>query len=478
MVITQAKRKLCNDSLYYFVRLFWSLVVPEKFVPSKHVEYICATLQDVGRKIINREPSDGDLIINISPGFSKSTVCSIMFPAWLWAMDPKIRIITASYAMNLSLEFATKSRRIIEDSLYKELFPDVKLLSDQNAKGNYQTKSGGARITTSPGGTITGMHAQLIIMDDIQNAADVFSEKERITVNEFISSTLASRLLPEPYCLKISIQQRLHPLDTTAFLLSKNTKTRHICLPAQVCSTVKPAEALELYTDGLLDPNRFTIERLMQRQEETGTSAYLAQYLQNPGSDKDAIIKENWIKIITAEDFARVCKGKEIRYDFFIDTAYTEDRKNDPSAICACTKVGEILYITGSWQGWKEFPEFLKDLESYVTANGYTNQSRIRIEPKASGKSVVQVLKQTKLNVSETAAPSKGKLERLNAIAPKVEAGKVMIVQGVWNSALLAEVCSNYPPHDDRRDTFIMAIEDKLIENPNAGSYKNRLGFV
>jgi hypothetical protein len=57
----------------------------------------------------------------------------------------------------------------------------------------------------------------------------------------------------------------------------------------------------------------------------------------------------------------------------------------------AFTQINGNTYILGSSVFYKEFPEFIKHAQAYTEALGRSKQSRIWIEPKASGKSIVQV---------------------------------------------------------------------------------------
>ena len=73
-----------------------------------HIPYLCEELQKLSKYIVHREPKPYDLIVNIPPGTTKSTIVTIMWPVWLWTQDPTIRIITNSYSGGLSIEHATK----------------------------------------------------------------------------------------------------------------------------------------------------------------------------------------------------------------------------------------------------------------------------------------------------------------------------------------------------------------------------------
>jgi predicted phage terminase large subunit-like protein len=94
-------------------------------------------------------------------------------------------------------------------------------------------------------------------------------------------------------------------------------------------------------------------------------------------------------------------------------------------------------------------------------ANDYDDsQSTLRVEPKANGKSVVQQLEDsTSLNVTYTPTPTDAKDVRLHAIAPKVECGRVYLVDGEWNEEFIDEVCG-FPTkvHDEYVDLLGYAV--------------------
>lgn len=173
------EREACKESFFEFVQSFWDVVIKEEPVYNWHIPYLCDELQKLSVSIVKREKKPYDLIINIPPGTTKSTITTIMFPAWLWTQDPSIRIITNSYSNDLSIEHSVKSRDIITSDKYKELFPEVVIRRDKSAKGAYENTATGARYTTSTGGTITGKHAHVIISDDPLNPSQAASDADR-----------------------------------------------------------------------------------------------------------------------------------------------------------------------------------------------------------------------------------------------------------------------------------------------------------
>lgn len=162
----ELERHITKASLYDFVRRFWSTLIPETFVDNWHIKYICDELQVIAERVFQRNPKEYDLVVNIPPGSSKSTVFSEMFPAWAWTRDPTFRMICSSYAMTLSLDLAERTRRIIQSDKYLTLFPEIKLVNE--SVGDLQNSLGGERVATATGAkNITGRHAHCLAGDSL-----------------------------------------------------------------------------------------------------------------------------------------------------------------------------------------------------------------------------------------------------------------------------------------------------------------------
>lgn len=458
----------CRKSFYYFVKTFWAVIIPEVPVFNWHIEYICKELQDLSYYIVNRLPKPYDIIINIPPGSTKSTIVTIMWHPWLWTQDPRLRVISNSYSGDLSLEHASKSKDIITSDLYRTLFPEIIIRHDKSGKGSYENVKGGARYSTSTGGTITGKHAHIILNDDPVNPKQAESDSLRLQANEH-TKTLSSRKVDKKNTPMVTIMQRLHDDDVTGYLLKKKgDKIRHICLPAEVSDRVNPPELKERYLDGLLDPVRIDREVIAEAKIDLGSRQYAGQYEQAPSVDGGNIIKAEWFGHISLSQFLAI-RGRAAIH-FFLDTAYDEKKQksdNDPSGILAACLLQNYLFIFHAQKVWKEFPELMRFIPDYVKAHGYDGRSSIRIEPKANGISVIQaVRKYTKLNVTRTPAPTDSKEVRLHAVSPKIECGRVILVEGDWNEEFVDEV-SQFPAktHDEYVDILVYAINYLLDDN-------------
>lgn len=454
----KALAELCRRSFYRFLQEFWEVVIPETPIYNWHIKYLCDELQYLNSFVVKRLPKPYDLIINVPPGSTKSTIVTQMYNAWIWTVDPTQRIITSSYAHALSLSHSIKTRDIINSDKYKALFPEIELKKDQQGKSDFRNTKGGQRFTTSTGGTVTGMHAHQIIIDDPINPQQSASDAEREAANNFVTATLSSRKIDKHVTPIILVMQRLHEEDPTGVMLSKKgEKIKHICLPAELKEGVKvlPEEVKENYIDGLLDPIRLSREVLEEAKVELGSYGYAGQYDQNPAPSEGGIFKKEWFGIIDWQpEFAN------LDWNFIADTAYTENEENDPSGFLAYARHNNDYIIRYAQTDYLEFPELCRALPVFAHLHGYTRKSIIEIEPKASGKSLAQTLKRiTELNVKEGVPPAKDKVARAKDSSPIVEAGRVKLIRGPWNREFIDQVCT-FPnaAHDEFVDCLTMMI--------------------
>ena len=299
MVVSKVRfeASLCRDSFFDFVQRFWGEIIPEPPVWNWHIAYLCEELQKMAERVFERRPKLYDLVINISPGTTKSTICSIMFPAWCWTRDPTIHIICGSYAFPLGLYLGALSRRVIQSDKYLELFPEIGLIEE--VKSLLTNGAGGQRITTSTGGSITGMHGHLIIVDDPINPKEAVSKTMLRTANDWFDHTLMTRKIDRAVTPTILIMQRLHQSDPSGHMLekAKGKGIRHICLPAVVSKKVHPEALKEQYLGGLFDPERLSAKILVEAERELGQYAFAGQFMQDPIPEGGGMFRVDMLRI-------------------------------------------------------------------------------------------------------------------------------------------------------------------------------------
>ena len=461
------EKKLCEMSFYEFFKAAWVVVEPAVPLSTNwHHKYICDLLQEECERVIAQKPKTKDVIINVPFRSTKSLIVTVMFPVWAWIKSPKLRFITSSYSATLSIELATKSRDIIFSDWFKRRWGDVfHIKKDQNLKERYENNFVGMRRATSVGGTVTGQGADFLIVDDPLSPQMANSATERENANEWYRTTFYSRLNQPDIGVRIIIMQRVHEDDLTGFLLGKETrlKYRHICIPAKSGDgNIKPAYLEKFYEKDtqLFWKDRFSQKILDDYKSALGSYGYAGQLQQTPTPLDSGMIHKDWFKI----DRYRV---EDSVVNFVIDPAYTADQKNDPSALLAYTYKENRWQIVDCVNVYKEFPDLVKFIQQWVQKNGYTNRSRIYVEPKASGKSIVQTLvRETGLNVKEDKPPTKDKVARVSDVSASLESGRVSLLNGDWNDEFLDQL-AKFPAakHDDMVDCLVMAVNKEIWSN-------------
>lgn len=445
---------LCQKRFFRFVEIFWDIIIPEDPVWNWHIEFLCDELQEIVERVARREENPHDTIINIPPGTTKSTLITVMLPVWAWIRDPRIRALTASYSSALSTEHALLSRDILKSDRFKRYFPDIQIKTDQDNKTNYRNTKGGQRFSTSVGGSATGQHAHLLIVDDPINPKEATSEVIMTTANNFMDRTLSTRKTDKKVTATILVMQRLHTQDPTGHWLAKEgKKIKHICLPGRESKNIKPYRLKENYVDGLLDPVRMDEGVMEQLQTDLGSYGFAGQIMQTPSPDGGGIWKK-WFVAIPDEDFPTDLEN--IGTDW--DLAYTEKEENSASAYCTAGKKGTNMYIDEIGFIWAEFPKLIT----------YMNKRRFPhyIEAKASGKSAKQVLTNRGIPAIEVEIQGGGdKIARTRLATPYAEAGQIYcrrsILDRLYND--IQQGLLLFPTtHDDLNDAVVQAINRLL----------------
>jgi len=443
----------CEDSLLFFARYIYKEQHNRNFIISHHFREIAKTLESVHRGEIKR------LIINLPPRYGKTELAIKIFISWCLAKNPQSKFVHLSYSDNLALDNSSQTKEYIQ-SLSFQKFWEMELKKDAQSKSNWFNNDGGGVYATSTGGAVTGFGAGVaeakefsgaIIIDDPLKPDDALSDVKRKSINDRFNNTISSRVNDRSTPI-IVIMQRLHEDDLSGFLLNGGSgeEWHHLCLPA-----------LDENNNPLWeDKHNFKeLENIRQASRYT----FAGQYMQTPSPDEGGEWRRDWFNIIDSSKLPT-----NIKWECFIDGAYTKDTKNDPTGIQISGKSGNDLYIYTSIDKYLEMPELKAFIKPFITATNL-NVSLTLVEPKASGKSLVQLLtRETNINAAEIRSRfvKISKIERARASSPYIESGRVYLVKGNWNEHFLNQIAS-FPngKHDEHIDLTSYAIERNLIES-------------
>ncbi len=301
-----ALKSLCRDSFYHFVKYHWHTIIPREPVWNWHIKKICKVLQRRARQVKRGIKGLPDLVINVPPGTTKSTIVSEMFPAWVWTWFPDAQFICGSHAAPVAYDLAGRSLRIIQSDLYQSLFaedyPNGQILRTETASHFYNTKEG-FRLAVGSGSPI-GFHAHFILVDDPVNPNEVDSEAERENTINWMTGNLSSRKIDKDVTLTVLVMQRLAQADPSGLMLDElpdrrwGTPVMHICLPWKLSDKVNPPAWRKYYDKEteLLDPIRCTEDAGVAFKIKFGNRMFGAQFEQNAKPRDGALFKTDRIK--------------------------------------------------------------------------------------------------------------------------------------------------------------------------------------
>lgn len=439
----------CRRSFFFFVKTFWSEIIGEEPVYNWHIPFLCQELEIVFNEVINRRPKLYDLIINIPPGTTKSTICTVMFPAWVWIARNRenlketgagLRFMTGSYNSTLSLEHAELSRDIIWSDKWKEYFPEVTIRHDKAQKSNFKNKQKGTRFSTSVGSTATGVHAHFLIIDDPVDPKKALSDTERASASRWMDQTLSTRKVDKKITVTILIMQRLHKTDPTGNMMENTAKLRHIVLPAKNDYTITPPELEKYYVDGLLDPVRLDQEVLDEYRDKLGSYGYSGQFGQDPRPREGAMFQEEWFEIVGAIPAGGT---QWVRGWDLAATTEAEAKSGQPAytAGVKLKRVDGVTYIAHSKRGRWSGEGTRKVIKNTASQDEVGTIQDIPQDPGQAGKAqvrdYVKYLPQYDVRYS---TESGDKILRAEPLSAQAEAGNVKLLRGPWNKEFIDEI--------------------------------------
>ena len=443
---------LAEASLWDFTRQMWRWIDPAPFRDNWHIGCICEHLEAVTRGSIQR------LIIMEPPRHSKSTICAVIWPAWTWAQPdhgplagPHVKFLSASYAHGLSTRDAVKCRRLIESNLYQGRWGErFRLTSDQNTKTRFENDTGGYRLATSVGGSLTGEGGDVLLVDDPINTIDAHSETIRQATLDWWDESMSTRLNDPSTGAVVMIMQRVHHQDLAGHLLDRGD-WEHLCLPARYESDHPYVSAHDQRTrDGeLLWPERFPEHAVQQLERDLGSFGAAGQLQQRPAPRSGGMFARGWWGIVEAAPAG----GQTVRG---WDLAGTNEAAGQRSraawtAGCRMKRVAGIYYIEDMVRFRGSPGEVERRIKNIAAQDGRDVLIDLPQDPGQAGKAQVRYLVRQLTGYNARSSPESGAKEvRAEALSAQAEAGNVKLVRGPWNTTFIDEAA--FFPNSDHSD--------------------------
>ncbi|WP_027524844.1 phage terminase large subunit [Bradyrhizobium sp. Ec3.3] len=440
---------LRTNFVSFLYRSFLTLHPGATFLPNWHIEAIAYQLDRVRRGEITR------LIINLPPRYLKSVMVSVAFPAFLLGLEPRRRIMAISYSDELSTKLARDFRSVVHAAWYRRAFSVMSPLRDTD--GELITTEHGFRKSTSVSGTLTGLGADLFIIDDPQKPADAHSDVRRDGLNQWVNNTMMSRLDNKQTSAIIVVMQRVHMDDLSGFLTSSSDQWEVLSLPAiSETDTTIQTGIDKFYTrraGEALHPARESIETLRKLQQTLGPDVFAAQYQQAPVPAGGGMIKRSWLRYYD-EAPPRV-PGSRIIQSW--DTAAKNGAQNDWSVCTTWLVTDGYYYLLDLTRGRFEYP-VLRDTALELAKRFKPHE--ILVEDASTGIALAQELRDKTDCFVNPIKIDHDKIGRLYVQQAKFAAGRVLLPRNAPFLADLEMELLTFPQgrHDDQVDSISQAL--------------------
>lgn len=433
------------------------------------VQHLAGVLQEFYEDMVaGRNPR---LMITAPPRHGKSELTSRYFPAWVFGKRPETQIIGTSYSASLAARMNRDIQRILTTPSYGCVFPrtclnrkNVATIAGsplRNSEIFEIVGGGGAYRAAGVGGGITGMGADIALIDDpFKDFAEAHSEVRREVVWEWYRSTLYTRLSPLGGVLLVNT--RWHTDDLSGRLLSLTGEDsdgwRCVDFPAVAEENEKYRKEGEA-----LFPERYPLDKLLRIKTNLGSYLWGSLYQQRPTPAAGAVfLRKDW------KFYNLLPQIEEVVIS--VDCSFKDLDTSDFVAIQAWGRAGANKYLL---YRVRERLGFSATVVAVRAAKALYPQSvAILIEDKANGPAVVETLRNEIAGVVPV-NPEGGKVARAYAMQPEQEVGNLYLPDPSIDSKIedfLSEA-SLFPSakYDDQVDAMTQCINWMRARNASSG---------
>lgn len=271
------------------------------------------------------------------PGAAKSTYASIVFPSYYMGKNPGSRIILGSYGNVLARKMGRRTRGIIQQKQYWNLF-GARLRSDTAGAQEFALTNGSEYMASGLLAGITGARANGIVIDDpVKGREQADSLTVRDKTWDAYEDDLKTRLLPGGWIFLI--QTRWNEDDVAGRILPEGWKGESgpiLCRDGNIWEVVCLQARCEVLNDPLgrkfgdyLWPEWFDAKHWAQFESNPRT--WSALYQQLPKQTKGTLFNEADMLV----------DGQPVAYPnncdsvfATMDTAFKGADRNDGTAVC------------------------------------------------------------------------------------------------------------------------------------------------
>jgi predicted phage terminase large subunit-like protein len=434
-----------NDFEAFFERSFRELNPNTKYVSNWHVSVIAHALERCRRGDSKR------LIINIPPRQLKSTIVTVALSAYILGLNPSAKIICASYTTQLAVDLSNKTRKILNAPWYQEAFPNTKI-GRSDTQTYIVTTEGGHRLATTPGGAMTGIGADFIILDDPQKAADMVHESSRNETKLWVDDTVYSRFDNPKTGVLIVVMQRLHEDDLVGHITQAGgwEVIKIPMLAEEDLGYQMSDNVVHRFKKGeFLQPRLFGQKEFDRQRNDMGTAHFYAQYQQSPVPPAGNLFDWKWFRPAPdPPEFSELIIS--------LDVAATKTAGNYSAFTIWGHRDGN-WYLTAIHRYQYELPEIRKRL---IQFDKEYRPDLILVDDVGVGHGLVQQLRHEGVKHIE-GIKGGGKTADAERVAPMIQGGRVFYLPDAPGIVAFRDEVVAFPlgKYDDQVDSMVQLLK-------------------
>ena len=184
----QTKELLRSQFLAFTMKAFAEMHPSQRMTKYPFLVLLAETLARVATGESKR------VVVNLPPRHFKTFMGTICLTAWILAHNSSSKILIVTYGQDLADKIAYAVRAILQADWFRTLFKGTRLARNRAKLMDFVTTAGGGVRSVSIDGGVTGLGADVIIIDDPVQIKDCDHIEQLEHVNELFDGEVMTRL--------------------------------------------------------------------------------------------------------------------------------------------------------------------------------------------------------------------------------------------------------------------------------------------
>lgn len=269
------------------------------------------------------------LMIFCPPRLGKSELVSKRFPAWCLGRNPNRNIIVASYWQDLASDFWRKTKQIVTEQPFLNIFPDFELSKDKKEWWNWETRQQWWYYSVGVGGALTGKWWDILIIDDpVKNREEAESQTIQSRNIDWYTSTFYTRKQSQDSAI-ILMCTRWNPNDLPGYLLKESENGWEKW-------DILVIEAIDDKWEEIVWDWKWDKWYMENERRNLSKKDWAALYQQDPINSASNIFSLSDLCYYNQSDFEKsdgILKKQDLTCILSIDPAFSSSNKSDDAVI-------------------------------------------------------------------------------------------------------------------------------------------------